>query len=125
MDRTESSGVPEAAKRGVPWSPVDMNALQQGSTRLNRPMDHRCGSSECTEGVTFDEMIELLDERLAAIRHLHRKIDAGIADVDGTCAECDHRWPCPSYHIAAGFGLDAFYRCEKHRWCSHLGVSLR
>jgi len=58
------------------------------------------------------------------IRHLHCRID-GIAEVDGSCAECDHRWPCPSYHLAAGFGLDAFYECEKHRWYSHLGVPLR
>jgi hypothetical protein len=92
---------------------------------MNRPIDHRCGNSEFDDGVTFDEMVHLLGDRLDAVRHLHRRIDAGVDGVEGLCAECDHRWPCPSYHIAAGFGLDAFYECEKHRWCSHLGVPLR
>ena len=112
IDRQNHAECIEAGVRPVPWSPVDMNALQQGATRMNRPIDHRCGSSQSGEGVTFDEMIKLLDERLDTICHLHRKIDTGVADIDGSSAECDHRWPCPSYHVAAGFGLAAFYECE-------------
>jgi hypothetical protein len=96
------------------------------------PMDHACGVSlhpnydpevgHDDQGVSHDEWSSTQGEKLHRISNMHVKVQGEGGMSDGTCAECWHPWPCPTYHVAAGWGLDSFYDCEDEGWCSHAEV---
>lgn len=63
------------------------------------------------------------DGALEQISHMHRKIDSGGGMTSGECAECSWSWPCPTYHVAQGWG-DTYHHCEDAGWCEHESVPL-
>ena len=63
------------------------------------------------------------DGALEQISHMHRKIDSGGGMTSGECAECSWQWPCPTYHVAQGWG-DSYHDCAEQGWCEHEAVPL-
>lgn len=59
---------------------------------------------------------------LESIKSLHRNASIAGGAVTGYCAECDWQWPCPTAHLAHGWGDVAV--CAEQGWCSHAGVPL-
>lgn len=102
---------------------VKSNAADHGPTCADTPIDHRCGDSEADQGVTWAEGARIDSEKLQRISGMHSKVEGANGTTDGTCAECGHPWPCPTAHIANGWGLDSFYECEDAGFCSHAGIS--
>lgn len=105
------------------------------------PLEHHCAKSPsdhwCREvahpdydpedgdqGCSHEEWSGFQGEKMHRILGLHVKTEGPDGMTDGTCAECWHTWPCPTYHVAAGWGLDSFYECEDAHWCSHEGVPM-
>lgn len=98
------------------------NAADHGPTCAETPIDHRCGDTEQDQGVTWAEGLRIDSEKLHRIIGLHAKTEGVSGTTDGSCSECGHPWPCPTYHVAAGWGLDSFYECEDAEFCSHSGI---
>lgn len=100
------------------------NESDHGATCGDTSVDHRCGDTEADQGGTWREITTMHSERNQRIAQMHTKVKGSGGMTDGTCAECGHLWPCPTYHVAVGWGLDTFYECEEAGWCSHAGVRL-
>lgn len=79
-------------------------------------------------GVVRDEITKdapSASEQLERIKNMHRKSEGEGGMTSGYCCECDYLWPCPTYHVAAGWGLDSFHDCAEARWCSHAEIVMR
>lgn len=99
------------------------NVNQHGSTCATTPIDHRCGDTEQDQMVTWGEWAKTTGEQRRRILDIHSKTDAGGGATSGFCSECDHAWPCQTYHIAAGWG-DGEENCYADGWCSHAQVKV-
>lgn len=60
---------------------------------------------------------------LQRIRSLHVVTEAPGGAVTGYCCECASPWPCPTVHIANGWG-DGEDDCYATGWCHHAGVKV-
>ena len=105
------------------------------------PADHRCGQSPgdhfCgtaahpnqVEGDDHDDQARSHDEwsatqseKLAIIANLHRQGEEAGGITSGFCTECGWQYPCPTVHLANGWG--EVHDCEDAGWCQHAGVPL-
>lgn len=68
-------------------------------------------------------MIEDVVNRLDAIIRLHCKTVGQGGVTTGYCSACDYVWPCPTVHLANGWG--DFDDCFDEGWCDHVGMRLK
>ena len=100
------------------------NAADHGPTCAETPIDHRCGDTEGDQGTTWAESSRMWSERIRAISDLHQNTKTSGGAVTGYCCECNWQWPCPTYHIAAGWGVESYHECEEAGWCKHREVPM-
>jgi hypothetical protein len=114
---------------GKPYVRCYLHGLIPADHRCgNSPGDHYCGTAahpNQAEGEEHDDQASSHDEwdriqsdKISAIARLHRP---GNTD-RGSCIQCNRQYPCPTTHIANGWGeiLD----CEKAEWCRHAEIRL-
>lgn len=61
-------------------------------------------------------------EALSLIVGLHQQVRDVGGMTSGYCAECSWQYPCPTVHLANGWG--EIQECEEAGWCEHAGVPL-
>lgn len=102
-----------------------MSAEDHGPTCADSPIDHYCGEAhrgvtESDQGTTWREAAMNTSLRFQSIAGMHEKIINEDGSTDGTCAECSHPHPCPTYHLAVGWNPDE----DEEGWCPHAAVKI-
>lgn len=118
---------------GRPYVRCYLHGLIPAAHRCeDSPGDHYCGTAahpNHVEGDDHDDQAtahgqwsHIQADKLGAIARLHRPTSAGGGESDGRCGGCDRPWPCPTAHLANGWGESR--ACEERGWCAHAGRRL-
>lgn len=113
---------------GRPYVRCYLHGLISADHRCeDSPSDHYCGTAahpnqvegeeHDDQGTSWSKWDHVQSAKLSAIARLHRPSEAGEP-----CAPCRRPYPCPTVHLANGWG--EIYECEKAEWCRHAEVRL-
>lgn len=77
------------------------------------------GQEHDDQGTSWRDSVRYLTDRINAIRALHVK-DVTNGMTDGGCKECGLGWPCPTFHLASGWG--EMHACLDAGFCARVVV---
>lgn len=118
---------------GKPYVRCYLHGLIPADHRCDQsPGDHFCGVAahpNHVEGEDHDdqacshaEWSATQSDKLHIIANLHQQGTEEGGIVTGFCTECSWQYPCPTVHVANGWG--EIHDCENVGWCQHAGVPL-